>query len=127
MNVQTLLYDAIETDFEELDKMEVGTDKYLKTVDGLTKLVDRAIEMEKFDTERDDKNNQMKSEEILKVSQFKEDKRDRFVRNCIAVAGLVVPAIITIWGTVKSLNFEKEGTVTTIVGRGFINKLLPKK
>lgn len=127
MNVQTLLYDAIETDFEELDKMEVGTDKYLKTVDGLTKLVDRAIEMEKFDTERDDKNNQMKSEENLKVSQFKEDKRDRFVRNCIAVAGLVVPAIITIWGTVKSLNFEKEGTVTTIVGRGFINKLLPKK
>lgn len=127
MNVQTLLYDAIETDFEELDKMEVGTDKYLKTVDGLTKLVDRAIEMEKFDTERDDKNNQMKSEENLKVSQFKEDKKDRFVRNCIAVAGLVVPAIITIWGTVKSLNFEKEGTVTTIVGRGFINKLLPKK
>ena len=29
--------------------------------------------------------------------------------------------------TLTSLKFEEEGTVTTIVGRGFVNKLLPKK
>ena len=56
-----------------------------------------------------------------------DEKRDRRIKNGITIAGIVIPSIITIWGTIKSLNFEKEGTVTTIMGRGFINKLLPKK
>ena len=56
-----------------------------------------------------------------------DEKRDRRIKNGITIAGIVIPSVITIWGTIKSLNFEKEGTVTTIMGRGFINKLLPKK
>ena len=56
-----------------------------------------------------------------------DEKRDRRIKNGITIAGIVIPSLITIWGTIKSLNFEKEGTVTTIMGRGFINKLLPKK
>ena len=127
MSVQTLLMDAIETDFEELNKMEVGTDKYEKTINGLTKLVDRAIEMEKFDSEFEDKKNQLKADEKLKQVQMEEEKKDRLIRNCISVAGIVIPSILTVWGTLKSLKFEEEGTVTTLVGRGFINKLLPKK
>ena len=127
MSIQTLLMDAIETDFEELNKMEVGTDKYEKTINGLTKLVDRAIEMEKFDSEHKDKKNQLKADEKLKQVQMEEEKKDRLIRNCISVAGIVIPSILTVWGTLKSLKFEEEGTVTTLIGRGFINKLLPKK
>ena len=61
------------------------------------------------------------------VDKMEEEKKDRLVKNCISIGGIVLPVAVTIWGTLKSLKFEESGTVTTIMGRGFINKLLPKK
>lgn len=127
MSIQNLLCAEIQTEFNRLDEMEVGTEAYSKTVDGLTKLMDRAIEMEKFDTENKQAVQIQKFEQDMKKQQVEEERKDRLIKNSIAVAGIVVPALITIWGTLKSLKFEEEGTVTTIMGRGFINKLLPKK
>lgn len=127
MRIEKMLHAEIENEFESLKKVELGTDKYKATVDGLTKLVDRAIEIDKMNIEQNEKYEVRRDENDFKSKQMKEDKRDRFVKNGIAVAGIVIPSAITIWGTLKSLKFEEEGTVTTIMGRGFINKLLPKK
>ena len=127
MKIETMLHAEIENEFETLKKLELGTDKYKATVDGITKLVDRAIEIDKMNIEQEEKYEVRRDENDFKSKQMKEDKRDRFVKNGIAVAGIVIPSAITIWGTLKSLKFEEEGTVTTIMGRGFINKLLPKK
>ena len=66
-------------------------------------------------------------EKDFKLKQSDEEKKDRLIKNCLSVAGIVLPIWVTIWGTLKTLEFEKEGTVTTIMGRGFINKLLPRK
>ena len=127
MKIETMLHAEIENEFETLKKLELGTDKYKATVDGITKLVDRAIEIDKMNIEQEEKYEVRRDENDFKTKQMKEDKRDRFVKNGIAVACIVIPSAITIWGTLKSLKFEEEGTVTTIMGRGFINKLLPKK
>ena len=113
---KTLLNEEIQREFKELKKMELGTESYKTTVDGLSKLYDRSIELEKHENDRADK--QVQSDE---------DKKDRLIKNCITVAGIVLPSVITVWGTIKSIKFEQEGTITTIMGRGFINKLLPKK
>ena len=127
MSIDTLLKEEIQDEFEQLSKMEVGTDQYRTTVDGLTKLMDRAIEMKKFDTEVEEKRNQRNVENDLKVEELRNERRDRIAKNCIAIGGILIPTAVTIWGTRKSIEFEKEGTFTTIMGRGFINKLLPKK
>ena len=58
---------------------------------------------------------------------MEEDRKDRRFKNGIALGGIVLPLAVTIWGTLKTLKFEEEGTVTTMMGRGFINKLIPKK
>lgn len=63
----------------------------------------------------------------LKKTQGDEERKGRIWRDAIAIAGIVVPTWLTIWGTKKSFEFEKEGTITTIMGRGFIGKLLHKK
>ena len=115
-NIETLLYEEIETKFEKLNKMEAGTPEYDKAVDSVTKLMDRVIDMERLDNEIQDKSETQK-----------EEKKDRLIRNIISGVGVVLPIFVTIWGTKKSFEFEKEGTITTIMGRGFINKLLPKK
>ena len=115
-NIETLLHEEIADRFNELHEMKAGTPEYEKTVDGVAKLMDRAIEMERLDNEIEDK-----------TETQKEEKKDRLIRNIIAAASVVIPTLVTVWGTKKSFEFEKEGTITTIMGRGFIQKLLPKK
>lgn len=121
------LYDEINAEFEDLSKMALGTEEYKVTVDGLTKLMDRAIDIRKFDVESAERIENQKMDNCLKQRQINEEQKDRLIKNGISIAGIVIPSLITIWGTVKSMEFEKEGTITTIIGRGFINKLLPKK
>ena len=127
MKVETMLHDEILNEFEELKKLEVGSDGYRAAVDGISKLLDRAIEYDKLDAECNERSLNRGFEEDYKLQLAEDEKRDRRIKNGITIAGIVIPSIITIWGTIISLNFEKEGTVTTIMGRGFINKLLPKK
>ena len=127
MSIKTLLEVEIEDQFNKLSEMEKGSDEYKATVDSAIKLTDRMIELEKLEDERLDKEQSRKFDSELKLSEVKEDRKDRIIKNCISVAGIVLPIIVTLWGTKTSLKFEEEGTITTSIGRGFINKLLPKK
>lgn len=126
-NIETLLHEEIQDGFDALSKMERGTEIHKTTVDEVAKLFDKAIEIEKIEIEAKDKAKSREIEASLKRAQMEEDRKDRRVKNGIAVGGIVLPLAVTIWGTFKTLKFEEEGTVTTMMGRGFINKLIPKK
>ena len=140
-----LLEDEISAEFNTLKDMELGSEQYKTAVDQITKLMDRSISLEKLDNESNDKTKDResdmnyKTEQLtndkeyhdsdiaLRKEQMDNDKRDRLIVNIITAAGIIIPSFITVWGTYKTLKFEEQGTVTTIMGRGFINKLLPKK
>lgn len=123
MKIKETLYKEIEDEFQVLSEIKVGTDEYKSSVDGLTKLLDRAIEIEKHEAEMKER----EAERIANDIKTAEEQKDRVVKNYISAGGVVLPLLVTIWGTLKSFKFEQDGTVTTIMGRGFINKLLPKK
>lgn len=127
MKIETLLYDEIESEFGELKKISVGTEEYDKAVAGISKLVDRALEIEKMKADKELENEKLVSENIQKAEELELEKKDRTIKNILTGLGIALPLSATIWGTIKSLEFEKEGTITTIMGRGFITKLLPKK
>lgn len=126
-NIETLLHEEIQDGFDALSRMERGTEIHKTTVDEVAKLFDKAIEIEKIEIEAKEKAKAREIEASLKRAQMEEDRKDRRFKNGIAVGGIVLPLAVTIWGTFKTLKFEEEGTVTTIMGRGFINKLIPKK
>ena len=126
-NIETLLHEEIQDGFDALSKMERGTETHKTTVDEVAKLFDKAIEIEKIEVEAKEKAKAREIEASLKRAQMEEDRKDRRVKNGIAVGGIVLPLAVTIWGTFKTFRFEETGTVTTIMGRGFINKLIPKK
>lgn len=121
------LHIEIDEEFDKLATMEPGSEKYKTTVDGLTKLMDRAIEIRKIDADCEDKAATRESEQKLKEQQMREERTDRIVKNVIGAAGVVLPLIVTIWGTKISLKFEETGTITTQMGRGFIQRLFHKK
>lgn len=127
MNIETLLYDAIETDFEKLADEKLSPEERRATVDEITKLMDRAIEMEKVSNDCRDKKEIRENDRFVKMQQLDDDNKDRLIKNIISAAGIALPLLVTIWGTKVSLKFEEEGTFTTIMGRGFIQKLLPRK
>ena len=132
---------------DEIDRLggiDVGTDPYKTTVDGLTKLMDRAIEIEKLESEREAKEKEREFESEFKLKQLEEqqksresdeahkraqlvdERKGRFITNCITVGGLILNIGLTVWGTKKSLKFEETGTITTAAGRNFINKLFKR-
>lgn len=127
MKNEHLLHEEIQSEFAELSKLAVGSDEYKIAVDGVTKLMDRAIEIDKLNIEYEEKKAARENENDFKIQQLNDEKKDRLIKNLLTGLGIAIPSVITVWGTLKSLKFEEEGTVTTIVGRGFINKLLPKK
>ena len=138
MDIENLLYDEIATDFEKLRDKNLEPEKRKATVDELAKFMDKAIEMKRLENDYKEKVEARMSEEkekaearlstqAIELQKLEEDRKDRLVKNAIGAAGIVLPLAVTIWGTKVSMAFEKEDSFTTIMGRGFINKLLPKK
>lgn len=127
MNIETKLHEEIARELDKLNGIEVGSEKYKTTVDGISKLMNQAVEIEKIGIESKDKAENLKNDICLRTKQMSDEKRDRLIKNIISAVSIVITSGITIWGTYKTFQFEKEGTITTIIGRGFINKLLPKK
>ena len=126
-NIETLLHEEIQDGFDALSRMERGTETHKTTVDEVAKLFDKAIEIEKLEMEAKEREKAREIEASLKRAQMEEDRKDRRVKNGIAIGGIVLPLVVTIWGTFKTFRFEETGTITTMMGRGFINKLIPKK
>lgn len=133
-SIEELLESEIREDLEGLSNLELGSEEYKATVNEVAKLIDRAVELKKVEIDAQDKAEKRQMADIvqlreisLKEEQFKHDKKDKIVGYVISVAGIVIPAVLTVWGTCKTLKFDQTDTITTSMGRGFINKLLPKK
>ena len=127
MKIETMLSDEIKKEIGELGKIPLGSEEYRTTVDGVTKLMDRAIEIEKTEAEFKEKVKNQEIDNNLKVKQMQDENKDRIVRNILTAAGIVIPAVLTIWGTSRTLKFEETGTITTFAGRNFVNNLFRKK
>ena len=124
MSIQRLLREEIESEFKELSKITPGGEDYKVAVDGITKLMDRAIELEKNEIDRQDRIDARDSENELKTRQMEDEKKDRFVKNLLTGVGTIGGLVVTIWGAKKAWKFEETGTVASPVGRSFINKLI---
>lgn len=127
MKNEHLLHAEIESEMAELSKLAVGSDAYKVAVDGITKLMDRAIEIDRLNAEYAEKEVARNEENDLKAQELDMEKKDRFIKHVLTGLGIAIPTGVTIWGTLKSLKFEIDGTVTTMAGRNFISKLFKGK
>ena len=126
-STKKMLHEEIESQFDGLEGIEIGSEAYRNAVDGLSKLMDREIEISKLQAEREDKLESSAIETRLKNRQLMDDKTDKIIRNGLTAAGLVITAGLTVWGTLKTFKFEETGTITSSIGRGFIQRLIPRK
>lgn len=127
MSIKNVLVDEFESEIKVVKTMEVGSEKYKIAVDGVTKIADRIIELEKIKADCDEKERNREVDEYFKSQQLKYEKRDRLVNNCLKGISIIGGMGVTAWAAVASMNFEKEGTFTTEAGRNAIRQLLKFK
>ena len=113
MSMVTKLNVEIEDKLDEISGLDPATKEYSAAVDSVTKLMDRVIEIEKLEMS-----------ETQNEKQMEEDRKSRLVKNCIDVGSVVLPLAVTIWGAKASFKFEETGTITTSVGRKFMDKII---
>ena len=124
MSIKTNLVKEFENEIKELGKLPLGSEEYESTLDGVTKLADRIIEIDKLESENNEKDRQREVDVNLKVSQMESENRDRLIRNCIEGTKVIGGFGLAAWAFIASMNFEKEGTLTTEGGRTALRQLL---
>lgn len=115
MSMTAKLNNEIDRRFDKLSELDASSEEYSAAINSVTKLMDRAIEIEKLD--RTDAQNE---------KQLKEERKSRVVKNCIDVGSVILPLTLTAWGMLVSLKFEENGTITTTIGRKTLDRLFKK-
>ena len=120
------LNDEIATEIQRLEGLEVGTDAYRATVDGVTKLMDRAIELKKIDANVKAQAKAQEEEHNLKLIQLRDDRIDKISRN-VLTGFTFGGTMFTIWCLASAtFTFEEKGTITSTLGRKVLGMLVPK-
>ena len=94
MSVKNLLDNEIRNELENLGKEAIGSDNYKANLDGVTKLLDRQIEIEKLENEKINKEMDREVDFHIKNIQIKEEKKDRRIKNGITIGTFVGSAAL---------------------------------
>lgn len=124
--IKTKLHGEISNEIDKLNSMEIGTEQRGQAVKELTSLLDRAIEIEKIEKDAEEKDKDREIETNLKTQQLSEDNKDRWIRNGLTLFSILSGLGITVWGALKAWKFEETGTVSSPIGRKFVNNLISK-
>lgn len=122
-----LLEDEIQAEIEEISKMEIGSEKHKMASEALSKLVDKYNDMDKLELEYQDKYDGREAELSFKEKQLEYEQKDARIKNCLTATSICGGFLITIWGVCKSLKFEETGVFSSLMSRGWIQKIIPKK
>lgn len=143
--IKDLLDEEIKSQINTISGMDVDDANYSKAVDSLVKLhklrieetktitdlADRTYKREtdeeerKYKRENDEKTCEL-SEEI-RQEQLLEQKKERYIRIGLDVAGLLVPIMFYSAWMRKGFKFEETGTFTSTTFRGLFGHFKPTK
>ena len=114
-NVSEALWKDYEKAGEVIEGLNESSDGYGNALEERDRVRRELIEIEKI-----------KQEKEVKMSQIKsEDKREK-VRNIITVGTFAVTTIVSVCTIFKTFKFDQAATVTSTLGRGTLNGVVPK-
>lgn len=129
-DVRNLLEDEITSRMQELSVLEADSDEYKAIADELAKLIDRYNDMNKIEmagVESYERIEAQKAEIEIKKKGHRKEVADCIAKNGLTLVSIVGGFVLTYWGAKTTFVFEETGTITSMVGRNFINGLFKKK
>lgn len=132
--IKNLLDEEIKSQINTISDMDVNDENYSKAVDSLVKLHKLRIEEMKSITDSEDQaykretdEETCKLNEEIRQEQLSEQKKDRYIRIGLDVAGLLVPIMFYSAWMRKGFEFEKTGTFTSTTFRGLFGHFKPTR
>lgn len=122
VNVENLLYDAIGEGFENFRNEELGSEKRKAAHNETTQLLDRAIEFERIEAEREEKVAARESERLMKERQMRFEKNKLKAEIIVGVVTAVGNMIFTGVMINRSMKFEKTDSFTSTAGRECVKR-----
>lgn len=123
MSVENVIREEASLEFEEIGKMELGSDAHAKAVQAANAMVDRLNESDKIENEKrrlDIEERRLDIEE----RKVENDRKLGLIRNALTFATFVGSVGVTIWANIDSKRFEQGFTHTTDAGRSSSRSLL---
>lgn len=128
MSIKNELIEEFNDEVKGLRGLQLGSDEYKTTVDGVTRLADRIIEIEKIEKDAKSKEIERESNDYLKMKQMEDDKKDRWIRNSIEFVKVGGGLLAACGAFVLSMKFEEDGKLfSTEGGRSALRQLLKFK
>ena len=132
--IKDLLDEEIKSQINTISSMNVEDDNYSKAIDSLVKLHKLRIEETKSITDLEDRTYKRENDEKtcelseeIRQEQLSEQKKDRYIRIGLDVAGLLVPIMFYSAWMRKGLKFEETGTFTSTTFRGLFGHFKPTR
>lgn len=123
MSLETIVKQEVENEYSRIGKMQLGSDEYVKTVEGCDKMLASLATIEK---------NRLAERELELQEQKLEEEKTRAEKSHKIELLKVGATILTfagslacyIWGATSSREFEREDSHTTEAGRSSERKVL---
>lgn len=130
MKIMDLLEQEVISNVEELKDMGWDDDNRKTAVDNTIKYASLVVDLKKTENDRlrteYEHDEKLRAQEIERERQEAEQK-DQVIKNRIAIAGIVVPAVSAVGIAVYSWVKEEHGTMTFTAGRKAMDFLLRLK
>lgn len=121
MSVRQKLEEEFEDQMNQLNEMELGSESYTKTVEGVTKLADRLIAIQKNNDEYE-----LRSREIEEAKEAREQELlQAKKRNRIDWAKVIAPTAGAFTMGIITMIWEKTDTLTSSAGKSALRDILP--
>ncbi len=113
--IKEALWDDYHAISKTINETDVKSEKYLTVLEERDKLRNELIKLEQIEQDKE-----------VKISQIEaENKRDK-IRNGITISTFVVSTGISVYAIAKTFKFDQVATVTSTLGRGILNGVVPK-
>jgi len=122
--------EALWNDYNDAKSQLEGLALDDKKAEGLLKERDNIrnelIEYDKSVREVDLKRQLSVEDSKIKSMQLTTDQKNELMRNGIAIGTFLISTTVSIFTIVKTFRFDEESSVTSTMGRGVLNGVVPK-
>lgn len=113
--IKETLWKDYEKVNSQINSLEVGNENYKLLLEEEDKIRNELIKLELADIEAETKKSQIEAE----------DRRE-IIRNRITIGTFGVSTVISVLALYKTFKFDESSTVTSTLGRGILNGVVPK-
>lgn len=132
--IKSLLRQEIKDEISDLGNIEQGTEEYETSVNGIARLTDKLVDLERLDQEQrkmefektkfEKEKIEKEKDQILKRQEIESNNKNQLRNSIVNIGIFTVSAGITLWTVLMTWGYEESGTIGSTAGKKAISNAL---